>query len=177
MKKKQRKKFVGQQLGVTPKSWLAPKSWLLIWNCVGFNSFFYMSLTWASRLCDEKDTFSWFSNVFHCFWPCECMRKHGFAGWNTQQVIPMQTNILQLLLISKFQGYLTSSPLSPPTFITIPPSACGHLRYAVGLIMNEENKKLGIKMHLHETRRIKWQILHYNYGIDQQHGTESGNES
>ena len=25
------KKFVGQQLGVTPKSWLAPKSWLLIW--------------------------------------------------------------------------------------------------------------------------------------------------
>ena len=31
---KQRKKFVGQQLGVTPRSWLTPKRWLLIWNCV-----------------------------------------------------------------------------------------------------------------------------------------------
>ena len=29
---KQWKKFVGQRLGVTTKSWLTPKSWLLIWN-------------------------------------------------------------------------------------------------------------------------------------------------
>ena len=29
---KWRKKFVGQWLGVTLKSWLTPKSWLLIWN-------------------------------------------------------------------------------------------------------------------------------------------------
>ena len=25
-----------------------------------------------------------FSNVFDCFWPCERMRKHAFAGQNTQ---------------------------------------------------------------------------------------------
>ena len=29
---KQRKNFVGQPLGVSPKSWLTPKGWLLIWN-------------------------------------------------------------------------------------------------------------------------------------------------
>ena len=34
-KEKQRKKFVGQGLGVTPKSWLTPKGWLLIWNFRG----------------------------------------------------------------------------------------------------------------------------------------------
>ena len=34
---KWRKKFVGQRLGVTPKSWL------LIWNFVVFCSFFYMN--------------------------------------------------------------------------------------------------------------------------------------
>ena len=32
-----------------------------------------------------KVFFSWFSNVFHCFRPCECMQKHAFAGWNTQR--------------------------------------------------------------------------------------------
>ena len=31
---KRRKKFVGKRLGVTPKSWLTPNSWLLIWNFV-----------------------------------------------------------------------------------------------------------------------------------------------
>ena len=31
---KRRKKFVGQRLGVTPKSWSTPKRWLLIWNFV-----------------------------------------------------------------------------------------------------------------------------------------------
>ena len=31
---KQRKQFVGQRLGVIPKSWLTPKRWLLIWNFV-----------------------------------------------------------------------------------------------------------------------------------------------
>ena len=30
--RKTKKKFVGQRLGVTPKSWLTPKRWLLIWN-------------------------------------------------------------------------------------------------------------------------------------------------
>ena len=33
------KKFVGQRLGVTPKNWLAPKSWLLILNFVVFDYF------------------------------------------------------------------------------------------------------------------------------------------
>ena len=31
-KEKRKKSFVGQQLGVTPKSWSTPNSWLLIWN-------------------------------------------------------------------------------------------------------------------------------------------------
>ena len=49
-----------------------------------FSSFFFMSLTWASRAYDEKGTFSWFSNDFHRFRPCERMHKHAFAGRNTQ---------------------------------------------------------------------------------------------
>ena len=44
-----------------------------------------MSLTRASRSHDEKGTFSWLLNVFHRFRPCERMRKHVFAGRNTQQ--------------------------------------------------------------------------------------------
>ena len=39
IKKNEEKKFVGQQLGVTPKSWLAPKSWLLIRNLFVFDCF------------------------------------------------------------------------------------------------------------------------------------------
>ena len=34
---KQRKKFVDQQLGVTPKSCLTPKGWFLSWNFVLFS--------------------------------------------------------------------------------------------------------------------------------------------
>ena len=33
----------------------------------------------------EKVLFSSFSNVFDHFRPCKRMRKHGFAGRNTQQ--------------------------------------------------------------------------------------------
>ena len=33
---KRRNKFVGQRLGVTPKSWLTPKRWLLIWSLLFF---------------------------------------------------------------------------------------------------------------------------------------------
>ena len=32
----------------------------------------------------KKILFSSFSNVFYRFWPCKCMRKHAFAGRNTQ---------------------------------------------------------------------------------------------
>ena len=45
-----RKIFVGQRLGVTPKSWLTPKRWLLIGNfvvCVLFS-------TWAAHVHDTK---------------------------------------------------------------------------------------------------------------------------
>ena len=59
---KQRKKFVGQSLGVTPKSWLTPKRMM------------------------KKVLFSSFSNVFCCFRPCKRMLKHGFAGRNTQHI-------------------------------------------------------------------------------------------
>ena len=33
----------------------------------------------------KKVSFWSFSIVFYCFQPCERMRKHAFAGWNTQQ--------------------------------------------------------------------------------------------
>ena len=46
-RRKTKKKFVSQRLGVTPKSWLTPKRWLLIWNFVVFCSFFYMHLSCA----------------------------------------------------------------------------------------------------------------------------------
>ena len=64
---------VNQLLGVTP-------------NCYQqtFSSFF-VSLSCASRAHDEKGTFSSFFNAFHHFWPYEHMRKHVFAGRNTQQ--------------------------------------------------------------------------------------------
>ena len=50
-----------------------------------FSSIFFMILTWTLHTHDGKGTFSWFLNVFHRFRPCECMRKHAFAGQNTQQ--------------------------------------------------------------------------------------------
>ena len=34
----------------------------------------------------EKVLFSSFLNVFQCFRPCECMRKHALTGRNTQQI-------------------------------------------------------------------------------------------
>ena len=51
-----------------------------------YSLFFFMSLTCASRMHDGKGTFSWFSNSFHHFRPCKHMRKHAFAGRNTQQI-------------------------------------------------------------------------------------------
>ena len=45
-----RKKFVGQPLGVTPKSWFTPNRWLLIWNFVVFVLF----STWASHVQDAN---------------------------------------------------------------------------------------------------------------------------
>ena len=51
-----------------------------------FSSFFFISLSCASHAHDEKGTFYSFLNVFDHFRPCECMRKHVFAGRNTQQV-------------------------------------------------------------------------------------------
>ena len=62
------KKFVGQQLGVTPKSLLTPKRLHEPLVCMM-----------------KKVLFPWFLNVFDHFRPCEHMRKHAFAGWNTQQ--------------------------------------------------------------------------------------------
>ena len=47
---KLRKKFVGQRMGVTPKSWFTPKSWLLIWNFVVFDCF----STWPSHVHKQK---------------------------------------------------------------------------------------------------------------------------
>ena len=55
---KRRKKFVGQRLGVTPKSWLTPKCWLLIWNFAVFCSFCYMSVSCAWRKMFWKNFFN-----------------------------------------------------------------------------------------------------------------------
>ena len=41
----------------------------------------------------KKVLFSWFSNVFYHFRPCECMSKHAFAGWNTQHVEPKDSTL------------------------------------------------------------------------------------
>ena len=61
--KKRRKKYVGQQLGVTPKSWL---TFFFV-----FLQEPYMSLSYAWW----KRYFLWFSNVFHHFRPCcACVR-------------------------------------------------------------------------------------------------------
>ena len=55
-------------MGVTPKSWLTPKHWLLIWNFV-----FREHLHHVAHVEKNKKM------------PCKRMRKHAFAGWNTQQ--------------------------------------------------------------------------------------------
>ena len=77
---KQRKKFVGQRLGVSPKSWLTPKSWLLIWY---FFLITFLHATYMSLSC----TFKCF---FYNFQPCKPMRKHAFAGRNTQHALTLQ---------------------------------------------------------------------------------------
>ena len=49
-----------------------------------FSLFCFVSLLCASRAHDEKGTFYSFSSVFDPFRPCKHMRKHAFAGENTQ---------------------------------------------------------------------------------------------
>ena len=74
---KWREKFVGQKLGVTPKSWLTPKRWLLIWNFVKlFSSFFFMSLRWASHTHDGIGTFF---IILQCFSSFLTMQTHAQA--------------------------------------------------------------------------------------------------
>ena len=87
---KRRKKFVGQRLGVTPKSWLTPKRWLLIWIFVTFFFIFlhesHMSLLWAWS----------FSNVFHHFW----MRRR----WSKYSTYDVQTSAVQSLAANLLTG-------------------------------------------------------------------------
>ena len=75
---------VNQLLGVTPNCWPT--------------NFFLRFSSWASRTSDGKVTFSWFLNVFHPFRPCECMRKHAFAGPNTHHIITVITQTLRQLI-------------------------------------------------------------------------------
>ena len=65
---------VNQLLGVTHNRW--PTNF--------FSSAFFMALTWAYRTHDGKGTFFMILECFYHFWPCERMRKHVFAGQNTQ---------------------------------------------------------------------------------------------
>ena len=77
---KRRKKFVGQQLVVTPKGWL------LVGNFVVFVLF----STWVThvhvQMFSEKHIFHHFTKFFIVFQPCERMRKHAFAIRNTQHL-------------------------------------------------------------------------------------------
>ena len=115
---KSQKKFVGQRLRVTPKSWLTPKSCSYVQEALVGNSwptdkiprsnqllganqllgvtpirwptnFFLRFATWASHEpfmpMMKKVVFCSFSYVFDRFRPCERLRKHAFAGQNTQQ--------------------------------------------------------------------------------------------
>ena len=44
------------------------------------------AFTWSKPMKNaQKLSNSTFFSVFHCFRQCECMRKHAFAGENTQQ--------------------------------------------------------------------------------------------
>ena len=59
---------VNQLLGVTPNRWPT--------------NFFFRFSSWALHeplvRMMEEELFSWFSNVFHCFWPClvKILNKH-----------------------------------------------------------------------------------------------------
>ena len=48
-------------------------------------------LAWALReslVCTmKKELLRYFSSIFHRFRPCKRMRKHEFAGWNTQHLL------------------------------------------------------------------------------------------
>ena len=47
-----------------------------------------MTITWASHEHDEKSTFFLIFLIFDCFRLCKRMRKHAFAGQNTQHMEP-----------------------------------------------------------------------------------------
>ena len=71
-------------------------------------TFFFVLLRFSSRASREplvcvikKVLFYSFSSVFDCFRPCERMRKHGFAGRNTQH-----PSHFELIVYSKFWCFL-----------------------------------------------------------------------
>ena len=65
---KWRRKFVGQWLRVTPKSWLTPKRWLLIWFFCCFWLYSYMSLSWDASIesCTREKIPSFFFLSLSC---------------------------------------------------------------------------------------------------------------
>ena len=70
---------VTQLLGVTPNRW--PTNFFFI-----FLRFSSCALREPLMQMMKKILFYSFSSVFDCFRPCERVRKHVFAGWNTQQI-------------------------------------------------------------------------------------------
>ena len=83
---KRRKKFVGQRLGVTPKSWLTPKRWLLIWNFVVLFS------TWASHMPDAKMLFKKYIKHTLMLKNVRCLTKMRYVldkGAGTQTLVEM----------------------------------------------------------------------------------------
>ena len=72
--------------------WVSPSFWESLPNRWPTN-FFFIFLRFSSCALHEpivqmmkKILFYSFSTVFDCFRPCERVRKHVFAGWNTQQI-------------------------------------------------------------------------------------------
>ena len=83
------KKNEEKSLLVSDWEWLPKAGWHPNAGCsFGILLFFVLFSTWASHVHDAKcflKNYS-FSSVFDHFRPCELMRKHAFAGRNTQQV-------------------------------------------------------------------------------------------
>ena len=77
---KRRKKFVGQPMGVTPKSWWKPKDWLLIWNFVLFLIVFDHANACASMCSLVEIHNNWYKISQHI--TTLFIAKHiGFCAW------------------------------------------------------------------------------------------------
>ena len=126
-KEKRRKKFIGQWLGVPPKSWLTPKRWLLICNFVVFVLFSTWTahlnevnvsekLSCASCTHDEKDTFF---IIFECFLLFSTMVEiHNISNYITKLTKCCQCS-LHCKKLNKAWGTLLVVHLFSPSEVVV----------------------------------------------------------